>query len=197
MRIALGLRRAPYATSNRVIQVYFSLTSLLLKATDPRIVLRQLTLMGFDSGVGLNSARDKATGDGVHLAVQGADDARGKSLIESRPKRLPIAKTFHRDSPLNNLQSRLGIAFHQHVENFFVVAIFFFVNRVTKEKIDVIPHGIPDVAFIDPNFYKDQLGVEGKIVFVDLWPVIAVPIRSRNHGLSRVIALPRTLERHW
>src|SRR6266496_4583940 len=33
-------------------------------------------------------------------------------------------------------------------------------------KIDLIPHGIPDMAFVDPNFYKDQFGVEGKLVLL-------------------------------
>jgi hypothetical protein len=40
------------------------------------------------------------------------------------------------------------------------------IYGVPAEKIDVIPHGIPDVPFIDPNFYKDQLGVEGEIVLL-------------------------------
>src|SRR5690348_13640201 len=29
-------------------------------------------------------------------------------------------------------------------------------------KIDLIAHGIPDVGFVDPTFFKDQFGVEGK-----------------------------------
>ena len=30
---------------------------------------------------------------------------------------------------------------------------------VPERKIDVIPHGIPDMAFADPNFFKDQYSV--------------------------------------
>ena len=26
-------------------------------------------------------------------------------------------------------------------------------------KIDLIPHGIPDMPFVDPNYYKHQFGV--------------------------------------
>jgi hypothetical protein len=37
------------------------------------------------------------------------------------------------------------------------------IYRVPEQKIDVIPHGIPDLPFMDPNFYKDQFGVEGKL----------------------------------
>ena len=30
------------------------------------------------------------------------------------------------------------------------------VNKIHGSKIRLVPHGIPDVSFIDPNFYKDQ-----------------------------------------
>lgn len=33
------------------------------------------------------------------------------------------------------------------------------VYRVPPEKIDLIPHGIPDVPFVDPSFNKDLFGV--------------------------------------
>jgi glycosyltransferase involved in cell wall biosynthesis len=33
-------------------------------------------------------------------------------------------------------------------------------------KIDLIAHGIPDVGFVDPTYFKDQFGVEGKIVLL-------------------------------
>jgi hypothetical protein len=31
-------------------------------------------------------------------------------------------------------------------------------------KIDLIAHGIPDVGFVDPTYFKDQFGVDGKVV---------------------------------
>jgi hypothetical protein len=40
------------------------------------------------------------------------------------------------------------------------------IYGIAPEKIDVIPHGIPDMPFIDPNFNKDQFGVEGKTVLL-------------------------------
>ena len=40
------------------------------------------------------------------------------------------------------------------------------VYRVVPEKIDLIPHGIPDMPFVDPSFHKDLFGVEGKIVLL-------------------------------
>jgi glycosyltransferase involved in cell wall biosynthesis len=36
------------------------------------------------------------------------------------------------------------------------------VFHVPESKIDLIPHGIPDLPFTDPNFYKDTFGTEGK-----------------------------------
>ena len=47
------------------------------------------------------------------------------------------------------------------------------VYDVPEAKIDLIAHGIPDMAFIDPAFYKDQFGVEGKFVALDVWPALA------------------------
>jgi len=33
-------------------------------------------------------------------------------------------------------------------------------------KIDLIPHGIPDVPFVAPDYYKDQFGVGGRKVLL-------------------------------
>ncbi len=40
------------------------------------------------------------------------------------------------------------------------------IYEIPDEKINVIHHGIPNLQFIDPNFYKDQFGVEGKYVIL-------------------------------
>jgi glycosyltransferase involved in cell wall biosynthesis len=53
------------------------------------------------------------------------------------------------------------------------------------EKIDLIPHGIPDVPFIDPNYYKDKFGVEGRPV------LLTFGLLSPNKGIEQVLnALP-------
>jgi len=63
--------------------------------------------------------------------------------------------------------------------------------HVPAEKIDLIPHGIPDLPFIDPNFYKDIFGTEGKTV------LLTFGLLSPNKGLENVIqALPAILKRH-
>jgi glycosyltransferase involved in cell wall biosynthesis len=65
------------------------------------------------------------------------------------------------------------------------------VYRVPPEKIDLIPHGIPDVPFVDPSFHKDLFGVEGKIV------LLSFGLLSANKGIENVIAaLPAIVARY-
>jgi glycosyltransferase involved in cell wall biosynthesis len=40
------------------------------------------------------------------------------------------------------------------------------VYGVEIDKIAVVPHGVPDMPFVDPNFYKDQFGVAGRPVLL-------------------------------
>jgi len=40
------------------------------------------------------------------------------------------------------------------------------IYQAPPAKIDLIPHGIPDIPFVDPNYYKDQFGVEGRRVLL-------------------------------
>jgi glycosyltransferase involved in cell wall biosynthesis len=64
------------------------------------------------------------------------------------------------------------------------------VYGAPESKIDRIPHGVPDVPFVDPNFYKDQFGVQGKIV------LLTFGLLSANKGIEHVIkALPAVLDR--
>ncbi len=55
-------------------------------------------------------------------------------------------------------------------------------------KIDLIPHGIPDVAFVDPTYFKDQFAVEGKVV------LLTFGLLSPSKGIEYVLnALPQVL----
>lgn len=64
------------------------------------------------------------------------------------------------------------------------------IYKVPAHKIDMIPHGILDVPFVDPNFHKDQFGLEGKAV------LLTFGLLSPNKGIEHVIqALPEILER--
>ena len=65
------------------------------------------------------------------------------------------------------------------------------IYHVPADKIDLIPHGIPDVAFVDPSFHKDLFGVEGKSV------LLSFGLLSANKGIENVIAaLPAILEKY-
>jgi len=59
------------------------------------------------------------------------------------------------------------------------------VYRAPPAKIDLIPHGIPDVPFAGPDHYKDQFGVGGKKV------LLTFGLLSPNKGIEHVLnALP-------
>lgn len=65
------------------------------------------------------------------------------------------------------------------------------VYGVPGGKIDVIPHGVQDLPFMDPNFFKDRFGTEGKSV------LLTFGLLSPNKGIENVIqALPAILARH-
>jgi glycosyltransferase involved in cell wall biosynthesis len=65
------------------------------------------------------------------------------------------------------------------------------VYAVPSGKIDVIPHGVPDLPFMDPNYFKDRFGTEGKSV------LLTFGLLSPNKGIENVIrALPGILARH-
>jgi glycosyltransferase involved in cell wall biosynthesis len=62
------------------------------------------------------------------------------------------------------------------------------VYQAPRAKIDVIPHGIPDIPHVDPNYCKDQLGVEGRVV------LLTFGLLSPNKGIEHVLnALPQIL----
>ena len=74
------------------------------------------------------------------------------------------------------------------------------VYGIPEERIAVIPHGVPDMPFLDTSFHKDQFGIVGKKV------ILTFGLLSRGKGIEYVIdALPeivarpsrRDLRRHW
>lgn len=114
-----------------------------------------------------------------------------------RELRMPIVTTFHTILHDPNpdqqrvleevaaLSDRLVVMSKRGVE--FLQKIY----GVQPEKIDFIPHGIPDVPFVDPSFHKDLFGVEGKTV------LLSFGLLSANKGIETVIAaLPAILARH-
>jgi glycosyltransferase involved in cell wall biosynthesis len=65
------------------------------------------------------------------------------------------------------------------------------IYKVPGSKIDMVPHGVADLPFLDPNFYKDRFGVEGKAL------LLTFGLLSPNKGIENVIqALPQILAKH-
>lgn len=112
-----------------------------------------------------------------------------------RAVRMPVVTTLHtilRDPSLEQrkvfeevlqLSTRLVVMSHKGAG--FLQDIY----GVDAAKIDIIPHGIPDVPFVDPNFFKDQFGVEGKQV------LLTFGLLSPNKGIENVLlALPEIVK---
>ena len=59
------------------------------------------------------------------------------------------------------------------------------VYQAPEAKIDLIPHGIPDMPFADPNYFKDEFAVAGKQV------LLTFGLLSPNKGIEFALrALP-------
>jgi len=111
--------------------------------------------------------------------------------------RMPVVTTLHTILKEPDAQQRLVlIELARRSERLVVMSergagLLHDVYGVPAEKIDLIPHGIPDVPFIDPNFYKDELNAAGKTV------ILTFGLLSANKGVENVIAaMPAILERH-
>ncbi len=62
------------------------------------------------------------------------------------------------------------------------------IYGVPEAKIDLIEHGIPDTPFVDPNPYKEQFGVEGRLV------ALTFGLLSPNKGIEHMLrAVPEIL----
>lgn len=65
------------------------------------------------------------------------------------------------------------------------------VYGIPRQKLSLVPHGVPDVPFVDPNYYKDKFGVEGRLV------ILTFGLLNRNKGIEFMLdALPDVVRRH-
>ncbi|MCL6504977.1 MAG: glycosyltransferase family 4 protein [Pirellulales bacterium] len=111
--------------------------------------------------------------------------------------RMPVVTTLHTvlrqpDAQQRRVMERLAeLSDRVVVMSQRGVAFLRQIYGVPAEKIDLIPHGIPDVPFVDPNFFKDRFGVEGKLV------LLTFGLLSPNKGIEHVLdAMPAILARH-
>jgi glycosyltransferase involved in cell wall biosynthesis len=100
-------------------------------------------------------------------------------LREPNPDQLAVMEEIAELSDRLIVMSQLSSQFLQEI------------FKVPGGKIDMVPHGVPDLPFLDPNFYKDRFRVEGKAV------LLTFGLLSPNKGIENVIqALPQILSRH-
>jgi glycosyltransferase involved in cell wall biosynthesis len=100
-------------------------------------------------------------------------------LREPDPNQLLVMEEIAKLSDRLIVMSQLSAQFLQEI------------FKVPGSKIDMVPHGVPDLPFLDPNFFKDRFGVEGKAV------LLTFGLLSPNKGIENVIqALPQILARH-
>src|SRR6202051_1518775 len=100
-------------------------------------------------------------------------------LREPNPDQLTVMEEIAELSDRLIVMSQLSSQFLQEI------------YKVPGSKIDMVPHGVPDLPFLDPNFYKDRFGVEGKAV------LLTFGLLSPNKGIENVIqAMPQILSKH-
>src|SRR5437588_1484013 len=122
----------------------------------------------------------------------------GSHILElMRRLHMPVVTTLHTVLREPNLDQRMVMEEIAALSDRLIVMsrqsadILQEVFQVSPDKIDLIPHGIPDLHFTDPNFYKDAFGTEGKDV------LLTFGLLSPNKGIENVIqALPSILSRH-
>jgi glycosyltransferase involved in cell wall biosynthesis len=114
-----------------------------------------------------------------------------------RNLRVPIVTTLHTVLTDPNPDQRLVMEEIIHLSNRLVVmsrrAVEFLeeLYNVAPDKIDLIPHGIPDVPFVEPDLYKGKFNLQGKKL------LLTFGLLSANKGIEYVLqAMPAILEQH-
>ena len=124
--------------------------------------------------------------------------AAGRHLLELlRNVRMPVVTTLHTVLQTPSADQRdVMAALDAYSSRFIVMAergrgLLETVYGISAAKIDLIPHGVIDMPFVDSNFYKDEFGVEGKTV------LLTFGLLSPNKGIEKVIeAMPAILEKN-
>ncbi len=123
--------------------------------------------------------------------------AGGHILSLLRNLKMPLVTTLHTVLENPSVQQRrvmdelLALSDYLVVMTRKGVEILQRVYQAPQDKVRLIPHGIPDVPFIDPSFYKDKYGVEGKTV------LLTFGLLAPNKGIEFVFrALPEIIKDH-
>ncbi|TLD69428.1 glycosyltransferase [Phragmitibacter flavus] len=111
--------------------------------------------------------------------------------------RMPVVTTLHTvlQSP-NPAQRQVMEELVQRSDRLVVMArkgadILRDTYAVPDAKVDIIPHGIPNIPFNDSSFFKAQFGVEGRMV------LLTFGLLGPGKGIEYAIeALPAIVKRH-
>ena len=123
---------------------------------------------------------------------------RGSFIIDLlRDLKMPVVTTLHTILKDPNLQDRhIMMQLAEFSDRLVVMSersVEFLrdIYQVPEEKIVLIPHGIPDVPFVDSGAYKDKFGVSEKQI------ILTFGLLSPGKGIEVVIdALPEIVKAH-
>ena len=117
------------------------------------------------------------------------------SLLRNLKK--PVVTTLHTilqnpsDGQRELLSEIAGISAGVVVMNRMARQMLEDVYGIFPDKIFFIPHGVPDVPFVDPNFYKSKFAVDGRDV------ILTFGLMSPSKGLEYVLeALPSVVKKY-
>jgi len=116
-------------------------------------------------------------------------------LLEKLKK--PVVTTVHtvlQEPNLGYYSSLMEVIHHSHrlvAMSYKAIEILQEVYYVPPEKIVMIPHGVPDLPFSDPEDYKAEMGVKGRFV------ILTFGLLSPGKGIEMVLeALPGVVKDH-
>jgi glycosyltransferase involved in cell wall biosynthesis len=112
-----------------------------------------------------------------------------------RDLRMPVVTTFHtvlrepNDEQRRVLTELASLSARVVVMTELARTFLRTIYDVPEAKIDVIAHGIPDTPFVAPDAYKEQFGVEGRLV------ALTFGLLSPNKGIEHMLrAVPEILK---
>jgi glycosyltransferase involved in cell wall biosynthesis len=129
------------------------------------------------------------------FGIYGGKD--GSQVLEfARTLRMPIITTLHTvllepsSSQRTVLKELARLSDRVVVMSHLAETMLHDVYGVPKEKIAYIPHGIPDVPFVDPSSLKERFGMEGRRVLLSFGLLspgkgIEVAIRAMPHIVAK------------
>lgn len=114
-----------------------------------------------------------------------------------RRLKMPLVTTLHTVLREPDVHQRIVLEEIAHLSDRLIVmserasTLLENVYGVPSEKIDLIPHGVPDFPFTDPNYFKDLFNTQGNSV------LLTFGLLSPNKGIENVVqALPAILAKH-